>query len=79
MEWPYLQSVHLKSPRCSTTNPNDQFCEDLEGVQSKQRWAYVKVNMDGVVVGRKICLRDHIGYASLALVLEDMFGTLKTS
>ena len=78
MEWPYLQSVHLKSPKCSTTNPNE-CCEDLEGVQSKQRWAYVKVNMDGVVVGRKICLRDHTGYASLALLLEDMFGMLKTS
>ncbi|XP_057530139.1 auxin-responsive protein IAA32 [Amaranthus tricolor] len=75
MEWPYLQSVHLKSPKCSTTNPNE-CCEDLEGVQSKQRWAYVKVNMDGVVVGRKICLRDHTGYASLALLLEDMFGGL---
>ncbi|KNA23107.1 hypothetical protein SOVF_027800 [Spinacia oleracea] len=68
MEWPYL-----KSPKCSKSNPDD--CgEDLEGVESKERWPYVKVNMDGVIVGRKICLVDHLGYPSLALQLEDMFG-----
>lgn len=48
--------------------------EEAEGIQSKERWAYVKVNMDGVVVGRKICILDHCGYSSLACQLEDMFG-----
>ncbi|EYU30011.1 hypothetical protein MIMGU_mgv1a019897mg, partial [Erythranthe guttata] len=45
-----------------------------EGVQSKQKWSYVKVNMDGVIVGRKICILDDMDYFSLALQLEDMFG-----
>ena len=48
--------------------------EEIEGVQSNERWAYVKVNMDGVTIGRKICVLDHGGYSSLALQLEDMFG-----
>ncbi|XP_020536095.1 auxin-responsive protein IAA32 [Jatropha curcas] len=48
--------------------------EEAEGVQSKENWAYVKVNMEGVVIGRKICILDHVGYSSLALQLEDMFG-----
>ncbi|KAJ4709872.1 Auxin-responsive protein [Melia azedarach] len=48
--------------------------EEAEGVQSKETWAYVKVNMDGVLVGRKICILDHCGYPSLACQLEDMFG-----
>ncbi|XP_052200037.1 auxin-responsive protein IAA32-like [Diospyros lotus] len=55
-------------------------CEDHHhdkgeaGAQSQERWAYVKVNMDGVIVGRKICILQHMGYSSLALQLEDMFG-----
>jgi auxin-responsive protein IAA len=30
--------------------------------------------MDGVVVGRKICILDHGSFSSLALQLEEMFG-----
>lgn len=48
--------------------------EEPEGIESKQRWSYVKVNMDGVIVGRKICILDDMDYFSLALQLEDMFG-----
>nr|GMD18505.1 auxin-responsive protein IAA32-like [Ipomoea batatas] len=55
-----------------------EHCDDngAEGIQSKlkERWDYVKVNMDGVIVGRKICILDHISYSTLALQLEDMFG-----
>ncbi|KAF7131970.1 hypothetical protein RHSIM_Rhsim09G0103700 [Rhododendron simsii] len=50
------------------------FDEESEGVQSKQRWAYIKVNMEGIIVGRKICLLEHMGYSTLATQLEDMFG-----
>ena len=48
--------------------------EDCEGVHSRERWAYVKVNMDGVMVGRKVCMLDHGGYSTLARQLEEMFG-----
>ncbi|XP_044490939.1 auxin-responsive protein IAA32-like [Mangifera indica] len=48
--------------------------EEAEGIQSKERWAYLKVNMDGVMVGRKICILDHGSYSSLAHKLEEMFG-----
>lgn len=34
---------------------------------------YVKVNMDGVPIGRKVDLNAHDGYESLALAMEDMF------
>ncbi|XP_022150662.1 auxin-responsive protein IAA32-like [Momordica charantia] len=30
--------------------------------------------MDGVIVGRKVCIFRHSSYSSLALQLEDMFG-----
>ncbi|GMH27487.1 hypothetical protein Nepgr_029330 [Nepenthes gracilis] len=48
--------------------------DEGDGVQSKHRWEYIKVNMDGVPVGRKICVLDQVSYSSLAHQLEDMFG-----
>lgn len=34
---------------------------------------FVKVNMDGVPIGRKVDLSAHRAYETLALALEDMF------
>ncbi|CAA0839821.1 Auxin-responsive protein IAA32 [Striga hermonthica] len=71
-----------------TTNLNPQMVmkesgrdgEESEGIQSKQRWmSYVKVNMDGVIVGRKICILESMNYSSLALRLEEMFGKQSSS
>ncbi|KAK9106238.1 hypothetical protein Scep_023082 [Stephania cephalantha] len=70
MGWPYVKASNV-----SRQSTKHQRCEeDTEGVESKERWAYVKVNMEGVVVGRKVCILDHAGYASLARQLENMFG-----
>ncbi|PIN23723.1 hypothetical protein CDL12_03553 [Handroanthus impetiginosus] len=65
-------SLHLR-------NVKENCEEESEGIQSKQRWSYVKVNMDGVLVGRKVCILDHMDYSSLALQLEDMFGNQSMS
>ncbi|XP_076915797.1 auxin-responsive protein IAA32-like [Bidens hawaiensis] len=42
--------------------------------RTKQQSDFVKINMDGVLIGRKICVLDHSSYLSLATQLEDMFG-----
>lgn len=78
MDWP-PQSNNLNNLKSSSTTMHsksvpENFDEDIEGVQSNDRWAYVKVNMDGVTVGRKICVLDHEGYSSLSNQLENMFG-----
>ncbi|KAG6396595.1 hypothetical protein SASPL_142748 [Salvia splendens] len=65
MEWPKKSEDLQSKENCE---------EECEGIESKQRWSYVKVNMDGVVVGRKVCLLHNMDYLSLALQLEDMFG-----
>ncbi|XP_065862961.1 auxin-responsive protein IAA13 isoform X2 [Euphorbia lathyris] len=39
----------------------------------KGRLGFVKVNMDGVPIGRKIDLNAHVSYETLAQTLEDMF------
>lgn len=75
IDWPQpdlnLKSSEIIQPRNYIPDDCD---EEVEGVQSKERWAYVKVTMDGVIVGRKVCILDHGGYSSLALQLEEMFG-----
>ncbi|KAJ6431800.1 hypothetical protein OIU84_019137 [Salix udensis] len=79
MHWPRANSP-LKHSSSSYHRFTPQDCdEEAEGVHSKERWAYVKVNMDEVIVGRKICILDHGGYSSLALQLEDMFGRQSAS
>ncbi|CAN6451857.1 unnamed protein product [Victoria cruziana] len=42
--------------------------------QGSRGSGYVKVNMDEIGIGRKICITDHACYADLALELEKMFG-----
>ncbi|KAL3636050.1 Iaa32p [Castilleja foliolosa] len=72
VDWHNLHP-QLKRPANLNTNVK-QYCD--EETESKRRWTYVKVNMDGVIVGRKICILDSMDYFSLALQLEDMFGKL---
>lgn len=52
---PQLRSSKYEFTRIVTYDS----AEDTNGVQSKSQCEYVKVNMDGVVVGRKVCLFDH--------------------
>lgn len=72
LDW---QQLHPQMKMANSFQIENAVEELSEGIQSKRRWSYVKVNMDGVMVGRKICILDHVDYMSLARRLEDMFGT----
>ena len=74
MDWPHSDLNLKNSSTLHSRSVHKNFDEEIEGVQSNERWAYVKVNMDGVTIGRKICVFDHGGYSSLAIQLEDTFG-----
>ncbi|KAL4569374.1 hypothetical protein LXL04_025010 [Taraxacum kok-saghyz] len=65
VEWNQLHP--FESPNVGVTERN----AFQRGVQQSD---FVKVNMDGVLVGRKISVIDHSSYSSLATQLEDMFG-----
>ncbi|KAF5764172.1 putative transcription factor interactor and regulator AUX-IAA family [Helianthus annuus] len=76
VEWnqlhPYESSdTSVGYPRKTTDNVVD---ERNMFQRSKHQGDFVKVNMDGVLIGRKICVLDHSSYLSLASQLEDMFG-----
>ncbi|KAG9450532.1 hypothetical protein H6P81_010497 [Aristolochia fimbriata] len=70
----HCTGLNLHSSSVNHTVLSDEDDDGIQGAQSKERWSYVKVNMDGVVVGRKVCLVNHSNYCSLARELEDMFG-----
>ncbi|KAI8024422.1 Auxin-responsive protein IAA32 [Camellia lanceoleosa] len=74
IDWHELNPELKSSKMGHKRKTRESYDSETEGVQSKERGTYVKVNMDGVIVGRKICIHDHPGYSSLALQLEDMFG-----
>lgn len=42
-------------------------------VKEKGHLGYVKVNIDGIAIGRKVDLNAHSCYETLAQTLEDMF------
>ncbi|MFS8018068.1 putative transcription factor interactor and regulator AUX-IAA family [Helianthus anomalus] len=76
VEWnqlhPYESSdTSVGYPRKTTDNVVD---EGNMFQRSKHQGDFVKVNMDGVLIGRKICVLDHSSYLSLASQLEEMFG-----
>ncbi|XP_022138631.1 auxin-responsive protein IAA13-like, partial [Momordica charantia] len=54
----------------SKDSVKNKTCCDVEG---KGNLGFVKVNVDGVVIGRKVDLNAHSCYETLALMLEDMF------
>ncbi|XP_049344438.1 auxin-responsive protein IAA13-like isoform X1 [Solanum verrucosum] len=47
--------------------------DDAASVKEKGHLGFVKVNMDGLPIGRKVDLNAHTCYESLAETLEDMF------
>ncbi|KAA0034586.1 auxin-responsive protein IAA32 [Cucumis melo var. makuwa] len=59
---------------CCTDQEEDHTDQVVQSKEQHQKWAYVKVNMDGVIVGRKVCIFQNASYSTLALQLEDMFG-----
>lgn len=48
-------------------------------VKEKGHLGFVKVNMDGIPIGRKVDLNSHTCYETLAQTLEDMFFSTPTT
>ncbi|XP_071695438.1 auxin-responsive protein IAA32-like [Rutidosis leptorrhynchoides] len=66
------QDIGVIYPRKIDNNVVNEKSNIFQG--REQQSDFVKVNMDGVLIGRKICVLDHSSYLSLASQLEDMFG-----
>lgn len=62
----------LKKKICNGNKTNNMFNE-------KGHLGFVKVNMDGLPIGRKVDLNAHACYETLAQTLEEMFFASPTS
>ncbi|KAG2283265.1 hypothetical protein Bca4012_051942 [Brassica carinata] len=47
-----------------------------DGEEDRGKLDYVKVNMNGLVVSRKVCVLDEGTYSTLSLQLDSRFGKL---
>ena len=52
---------------------DDETKDVTKKVNGKVQVGFIKVNMDGVAIGRKVDLNAHSSYENLAQTLEDMF------
>ncbi|KAF8105263.1 hypothetical protein N665_0161s0059 [Sinapis alba] len=52
---------------------DDETKDVTKKVNGKMQVGFIKVNMDGVAIGRKVDLSAHSSYENLAQTLEDMF------
>ncbi|KAL4308123.1 hypothetical protein GQ457_01G009780 [Hibiscus cannabinus] len=61
ISWPgQASSSQMKSSNTEYSELAPKNCDDeTEGVQSKEGWAYVKVNTDKILVGSKVFMLDH--------------------
>ncbi|XP_023639197.1 auxin-responsive protein IAA32 isoform X3 [Capsella rubella] len=72
----YNSNTLLKSDEIGNQRRGQGYYNNEE--ESRGKLAYVKVNLDGLVVGRKVCLLSQGSYSSLALQLDDMFDCVRT-
>lgn len=77
IDWSQPSYSSTKQPKSEETG-NQRLAQGYynDDEESIGKLAYVKVNMDGLAVGRKVCLLDQGAYSTLALQLDDMFGKL---
>lgn len=64
--------------RKSTDNGKDDDSINVKEKRNLKSSPFVKVNMDGIPIGRKIDLSAHSSYETLAETLEDMFDESTT-
>lgn len=59
--------------RKSADNANDNNNTDIKEKRNGKSSLFIKVNMDGIAIGRKVDLSAQTSYETLAQTLEDMF------
>lgn len=62
----------------NNNNTNNNNIDD-NNIKEKGHLGFIKVNIDGLPIGRKVDLNAHTCYESLAQVLEDMFFRSNTT
>ncbi|KAM7253200.1 hypothetical protein ACFE04_025818 [Oxalis oulophora] len=86
--WPPIRSYRMNSllnhAKAATPEDEKSICDKEKPRDAKKKicskasnekshLGFVKVNVDGIAIGRKVDLNAHVSYETLAQALEDMF------
>ncbi|KAJ4891539.1 Auxin-responsive protein IAA13 [Raphanus sativus] len=77
--WPPIGSHRMNSLAAKSAREEEEAGkkkvddDEPKDVAKKVQVGFIKVNMDGVAIGRKVDLNAHSSYENLAQTLEDMF------
>jgi auxin-responsive protein IAA len=82
--WPpvraFRRNLASSSSKLVSHEPSSQRGSDSAGaakaVEAGKKGLFVKINMDGVPIGRKLDLRAHAGYDTLSAAVDHLFRGL---
>lgn len=78
--WPPIRSFRknlASTAKISTESPSER-PEAAEKLENSKKGLFVKINMDGIPIGRKIDLKAYGSYDKLSLAVDDLFRGLMT-
>ncbi|XP_021911285.1 auxin-responsive protein IAA6-like [Carica papaya] len=76
--WPPIRSYrkNLGTSSCSKAANGDQSSDEKAAEVSCKKGMFVKINMDGVPIGRKVDLKTHDSYQKLSTAVDQLFRGL---
>lgn len=76
----FRRNLASSSSKPASHEPSSQRGSDSAGaakaVEAGEKRLFVKINMDGVPIGRKLDLRAHAGYDTLSAAVDHLFRGL---
>lgn len=76
--WPPIRSFRKKL--ASTSKPSieqqNDGTEDVNKIENSNKGLFVKINMDGIPIGRKVDLNAYDNYEELSLAVDNLFRGL---
>ncbi|CAN1836806.1 Auxin-responsive protein IAA26 [Linum perenne] len=74
--WPPIRSFRKNLASSSSKNDNHQSKNEKPPVEACKRGMFVKINMDGVPIGRKVDLAAYDSYTRLSTAVDELFRDL---
>ncbi|KAL8522483.1 hypothetical protein ACS0TY_012596 [Phlomoides rotata] len=74
--WPPVRSFRKNLPTGSSSKPENKDSESKPKQDSPKTTLFVKINMDGIPIGRKVDLKAYDGYEKLSLSVDELFRGL---
>lgn len=76
--WPPIRSFRKNIAYTSKPfpEPQNESSKIVTKIESKEKGLFVKINMDGIPIGRKVDLKAYDSYEKLSLAVDELFRGL---